>query len=247
MPRFRNFTLVTNRSSPTSWTRSPSRVVSSRHDAHSSSASASPGRSSPVLRHALHGRIDFRLSDLLKGVQVQPDIIVSNPPYIPAAAAPALAPEVRDHEPAIALFGGGADGLGTIRGLAAEASERLQPGGWLLVGILAAPLIVDLYTVRYPPAERAAARELATFFLRWFMPQIVLYGLGAVVTGLLNAHRRFAVPMFAPILNNLVTIATFLTFAALPGTPSAAVHSASTPDQPTVLSDEPLIRESHPN
>ena len=58
-----------------------------------------------------------------------------------------------------------------------------------------------------PPAQREqmervdaehraeAVRALATFFLRWFMPQIVFYGVGAVATGLLNAHRRFAAPM----------------------------------------------------
>jgi putative peptidoglycan lipid II flippase len=49
------------------------------------------------------------------------------------------------------------------------------------------------------------------------MPQIVFYGVGAVMTGLLNAHRRFGVPMFAPILNNLVVIAVGLTFHALVG------------------------------
>ncbi|HJP65834.1 MAG TPA: murein biosynthesis integral membrane protein MurJ, partial [Actinomycetota bacterium] len=53
--------------------------------------------------------------------------------------------------------------------------------------------------------------------LRWFMPQIVFYGLGAVATGLLNAHRKFAVPMFAQILNNVVVSATFFVFAVLPG------------------------------
>jgi putative peptidoglycan lipid II flippase len=45
----------------------------------------------------------------------------------------------------------------------------------------------------------------------------VFYGLGAVATGLLNAHRRFAVPMFAPIVNNLLVSAAFFTFAFLPG------------------------------
>jgi putative peptidoglycan lipid II flippase len=50
-----------------------------------------------------------------------------------------------------------------------------------------------------------------------FMPQIVFYGVGAVMTGLLNAHRRFGVPMFAPILNNLVVIAVGLTFHAVVG------------------------------
>lgn len=84
------------------------------------------------------------------------------------------------------------------------------------LGIVLAPWIVDLYTSGVPAHEREAVRELATFFLRWFMPQIVFYGLGAVATGLLNGHRRFAAPMFAPILNNLIVIATFVAFAAMP-------------------------------
>jgi putative peptidoglycan lipid II flippase len=87
-----------------------------------------------------------------------------------------------------------------------------------LIGILAAPWIVRLYMVRVPSGPaRAETLELATLFLRFFMPQIALYGMGAVATGLLNARRRFAVPMFAPILNNLVVIASFLTFAFMPG------------------------------
>jgi putative peptidoglycan lipid II flippase len=86
-----------------------------------------------------------------------------------------------------------------------------------VIGILAAPWIVRLYTARIPGAERAAVQDLATLFLRFFMPQILLYGIGAVATGLLNAHKRFQAPMFAPILNNLIVIATFLTFAFMPG------------------------------
>ena len=84
-----------------------------------------------------------------------------------------------------------------------------------LLGIALAPWIIRLYTVGVPADQRHVVEELASFFLRWFMPQIVFYGIGAVATGLLNAHRRFAVPMFAPILNNLIVIATFLTFAAM--------------------------------
>ncbi len=53
------------------------------------------------------------------------------------------------------------------------------------------------------------------------MPQIVFYGVGAVMIGLLQAHRRFAAPMFAPILNNLVVIGTFLAYAAVRGNPAA--------------------------
>lgn len=87
-----------------------------------------------------------------------------------------------------------------------------------IVGILAAPWIVRLYTARIPGADaRAAVQDLATLFLRFFMPQILMYGVGAVATGLLNARRRFAAPMFAPILNNAVVIATLLVFAFMPG------------------------------
>jgi putative peptidoglycan lipid II flippase len=84
-----------------------------------------------------------------------------------------------------------------------------------VLGIVLAPWIIRLYTVGVPEGQREVVEELASFFLRWFMPQIVFYGIGAVATGLLNAHRRFAVPMFAPILNNLIVIATFLTFTGM--------------------------------
>lgn len=92
-----------------------------------------------------------------------------------------------------------------------------------LIGVVFAPWIVRLYTVGVPADQRAVVEELASFFLRWFMPQIVFYGIGAAATGLLNAHRRFATPMFAPILNNLIVIATFLTFAAMSRPDQAAL------------------------
>jgi putative peptidoglycan lipid II flippase len=84
-----------------------------------------------------------------------------------------------------------------------------------VLGIVLAPWIIDLYTVGVPEARRQEVRELSTFFLRWFMPQIVFYGIGAIATGLLNTHRRFAAPMFAPILNNLIVVATFVAFRLL--------------------------------
>ena len=104
-----------------------------------------------------------------------------------------------------------------------DAAQRVMTiavaalGSLTVVGILAAPFIIRLYTIGQSGARAAATRELGTFFLRWFMPQILFYGIGAVATGLLNAHRRFAAPMFAPILNNVVVIATFLAFAAMAG------------------------------
>ena len=64
------------------------------------------------------------------------------------------------------------------------------------------------------PALREAQIALGTTLLRWFMPQVIFYGLGAVAAGVLTAHRRFAPPMFAPILNNVAVIVTMGVFIA---------------------------------
>ena len=77
--------------------------------------------------------------------------------------------------------------------------------------------IIRLYIHSGSPQQRAEAIRLGGQLLAMFMPQIVFYGVGAVMTGLLNANRRFGVPMFAPILNNLVVIAVGLTFHVLVG------------------------------
>src|SRR5207248_5842963 len=94
--------------------------------------------------------------------------------------------------------------------------------------IVLAPWLVKLYTLQLHGPGADAERALATFFLRWFMPQIVFYGLGAVATGLLNAHRRFAAPMFAPILNNLLVIGTMILFAAMPGPSHPTIDGVTT-------------------
>jgi putative peptidoglycan lipid II flippase len=104
--------------------------------------------------------------------------------------------------------------------------------GVMVIGILTAPWVVRVYTIRVPPEARPAVQELATFFLRFFMPQILLYGMGAVAAGLLNAHRRFAVPMFAPILNNLIVIGTFVAFAVI---------TAGTPTPTTITLGQKLV------
>ena len=83
------------------------------------------------------------------------------------------------------------------------------------VTVLIAPLVIDLFTGRVPKADIGTQRDLATFFLRVFAPQIALFGAAAIAAGLLNAHGRFAVPTFAPIVNNLVLIGTFVAFAAV--------------------------------
>jgi release factor glutamine methyltransferase len=60
------------------------------------------------------------------------DLVISNPPYIPARDRASLQPEVRDHEPALALFGGD-DGLAIYRRLIPEAARLLRPSGWLMM------------------------------------------------------------------------------------------------------------------
>ncbi|HEX9695951.1 MAG TPA: murein biosynthesis integral membrane protein MurJ [Actinomycetota bacterium] len=87
-----------------------------------------------------------------------------------------------------------------------------------IVTVLAAPWIIKIYTFRVPDAAvRAEMEATGAFFLRIFMPQMIFYATGAVLTGLLNAHRKFAAPMFAPVLNNLIVIATFIVFRVMHG------------------------------
>ncbi len=81
--------------------------------------------------HGVAGRVQIRRADLLDGIDERFDLIVANPPYVADQYRPILQPEVREHEPAMALFGG-ADGLALIRRLVPAAAEHLRPGGWLM-------------------------------------------------------------------------------------------------------------------
>ncbi len=58
------------------------------------------------------------------------DLLVSNPPYVTTAELASLAPEVRLHEPRVALDGG-RDGFDALRALLPEAARALRPGAWL--------------------------------------------------------------------------------------------------------------------
>src|SRR6266516_2875858 len=86
-----------------------------------------------------------------------------------------------------------------------------------LVTMLTAPWIIKVYIHSGTPAQRAEAQRLGGQMLVMFMPQIVFYGVGAVMTGLLNANRGVGVPMCAPILNNLTVIAVALAFYFIVG------------------------------
>ncbi|MCC2334508.1 peptide chain release factor N(5)-glutamine methyltransferase [Cellulomonas wangsupingiae] len=75
---------------------------------------------------------DVRDPGLLAELDGTVDVVVSNPPYIPPDAVP-LDPEVRDHDPDLALYGGGADGLDVPRAVVAAAARLLVPGGLLVM------------------------------------------------------------------------------------------------------------------
>jgi putative peptidoglycan lipid II flippase len=85
-----------------------------------------------------------------------------------------------------------------------------------LIGILAAPEITALYA---GSCTTAADKAHAVTFARYFLPQIAFYGVGATMGAVLNTRRSFAAPMWAPVLNNLVVIATGITVLVLPDDP----------------------------
>jgi putative peptidoglycan lipid II flippase len=59
--------------------------------------------------------------------------------------------------------------------------------------------------------------DLAVLFFRIFAVQMLFYGVSTIATGVLQSHRRFFLPTFAPVLNNLLVIASFGAYAMLAG------------------------------
>lgn len=84
--------------------------------------------------HNVKDRLTLVKADWFDGITGRFDLIVSNPPYIAQAEMPDLSPEVRNHDPEIALTPGG-DGLDPYRVIASRAADHLTPGGRLLVEI----------------------------------------------------------------------------------------------------------------
>ena len=85
-------------------------------------------------RNAVGGRALFAQSDWAAACRGPFDLVVSNPPYIASPVIATLDPEVRQHDPRLALDGG-ADGLGAYRVILADAPRLLGPGGLLLLEI----------------------------------------------------------------------------------------------------------------
>jgi release factor glutamine methyltransferase len=84
-----------------------------------------------AVRHGVAGRVQFTQADMLDGVTGPFDLITANPPYVAERDRPGLQPEVRDHEPDVALFGG-VDGFCLVERLVHSATEQLRPGGHLV-------------------------------------------------------------------------------------------------------------------
>ena len=82
--------------------------------------------------HSVSARVRFQVSDWYEGVTGRFDLVVSNPPYISASQMAALAPEVREYEPEVALSPG-ADGLSAYRAIIGQGRRFLHPGGALIV------------------------------------------------------------------------------------------------------------------
>ncbi|MGY1735084.1 murein biosynthesis integral membrane protein MurJ [Geodermatophilus sp. SYSU D00684] len=107
-------------------------------------------------------------------------------------------------------------------GIAAGDREQVRRTASALLGwtlLVLTPLAALLALLAHPVAElllgggTPAEVDLAARFLVVFAPQVVLYGLAVVATGVLQAHRRFAWPALAPLLSSVVVAAAYAAFA----------------------------------
>jgi putative peptidoglycan lipid II flippase len=122
-------------------------------------------------------------------------------------------------------------------GYGEEYAQRLLSLALVVLGTIAvllvvfAPWVVDVYL---PSSVSDETRDLAITFARFFLPQVLFYGLGALLGAWLNTHGRFGPPMWAPVLNNVVVIATLVVFALVPG-PGELTSGTITDTQVLVL------------
>ena len=82
----------------------------------------------------------------------------------------------------------------------------------VLITVLIAGLIVHLYATRLWTPEEF---DVATMFARWCLPQIFFYGLYTLASQILNSRNSFALPMYAPIINNVIVIGTAAIFVSV--------------------------------
>lgn len=89
-----------------------------------------------ITRHGLSDRIHLHQGDLFAALPEKKsyDLVIANPPYVGEREWSSLAPEVREHEPKLALLAG-EDGLSVLQHLCAEAAPFVAPGGTLLLEV----------------------------------------------------------------------------------------------------------------
>lgn len=92
--------------------------------------------------------------------------------------------------------------------------------GVAAIGMVASPLVTRVLFAGSPDAVRAEQVRLGTIFLLIFLPQVAMYAIGMVATGVLNSQNRFAAPAIAPAVNNvIVSIAYVLFWVSRDGAP----------------------------
>lgn len=84
----------------------------------------------------------------------------------------------------------------------------------MIVGLVAARPIMNLLVGNgHPGCSASNEQSVGARMLVVFMPQVLLYGAGIVLTGLLQAHRRFFAPAIAPLVSSVVVIGAYVLFA----------------------------------
>ncbi|MBV9042356.1 MAG: murein biosynthesis integral membrane protein MurJ [Acidimicrobiia bacterium] len=82
--------------------------------------------------------------------------------------------------------------------------------GVTLLFVVIAPAVIHLYSFRLKGPAGRDEQAVASALLRMFAPQILFYGMTALVAAVLNARHKFVLPMATPILNNLIVIGVLL-------------------------------------
>jgi release factor glutamine methyltransferase len=124
--------------------------------------------------------VDLRLgdaADAFTDLDGTVDVVVSNPPYIPPGAQP-VDPEVRDHDPPVALYGRGADGLDVPRAVVATAARLLRAGGLVVVEHAEVQQAALLDVLATPAWTRAAGHRDLTGRPRWVTARRTAVGPG---------------------------------------------------------------------
>ena len=113
----------------------------------------------------------------------------------------------------VELLDKGEDGERSVSGIVNVCLVALT--ALALAGMVAAPAIARFYSSSLGGEEAAAQQRAITTLLRFFLPQLPLYGLYYLGSAYLNVRRKFVLPMWTPILNNVVLIGVLIVFGVL--------------------------------